>query len=162
VTRGTARPPRVEVWRIAWNGAIELATMGDGSLLADGRWHLAMDRLPVVYAGSTRSLWQLEKRVHCNGSAPRDLALIRLQLPAGAELDDGQELLPDDWRTGMKATQRMGAQWLRARRSLGLWVPSFVEPAERNLMINPRHPQYARIRVHVEKNPFEFDPRLFG
>ena len=52
-------------------------------------------------------------------------------------------------------------RWLASRSSLGLWVPSFVEPAENNLLLNPAHPDYARVRLVVEKNPFIFDPRLF-
>src|SRR5207248_1705608 len=125
-------------------------------------WHKAADRIPVVYAGSTRALCQLEKRVHCNGYAPRDLALIRLELPDGALLEDSTKLLPAHWRTDMTATQAIGADWARSGRSLGLWVPSYVESAERNLVINPRHSQYVDISLHVEKNPFEFDPRLFA
>lgn len=149
-------------WRIAWNGALDLLTIPNGSLLADGRWHRAAHRLPVVYAGSTRALCQLEKRVHCNGFAPRDMALMQLELPADALLEDASPLLPANWRSDMTATQLIGADWARSGRSLGLWVPSFVEPAERNLVINPRHGQYASIALHVEKNPFQFDPRLFA
>lgn len=152
----------VHVWRIAWNGALDLVTLPDGALVGDGRWHRAADRLPIVYAGSTRALCQLEKRVHCNGFAPRDMALMRLELPGGALLEDVEPLLPAHWRGDMTATQAIGADWARSGRSLGLWVPSFVESAERNLVINPRHAQYASIAVHVEKNPFEFDPRLFA
>jgi RES domain-containing protein len=150
------------VWRIAWNGALNLASISDGSLLADGRWHVAADRLPVVHAASSRALCQLEKRVHCNGYAPRDLALMRLELPGRALLEDVSHLLPANWRFDMSATQAIGTQWTRSGRSLGLWVPSYVEPAERNLVINPRHAQFASIRLRVEMNPFEFDPRLFA
>lgn len=160
----SARAPatRLHVWRIAWKGAIDLAAMPEGSLLADGRWHRAADRLPVVYAASTRALCQLEKRVHCNGFAPKDMALVRLELPRGATIEDVTPLLPANWKADMGATQAIGAEWARSGRSLGLWVPSYVEPAERNLVINPRHARYASISVRVEKNPFEFDPRLFS
>lgn len=152
----------VAVWRLAWNGALDLDGLASGSLMADGRWHRSSDRLPVVYAASTRALCQLEKRVHCNGFAPKDLALLRLQLPEDATLENVNPLLPTNWRTDMTATQAIGAHWARSSRTLGLWVPSFVEPQERNLVINPRHPQYASIAVQIEKNPFEFDPRLFS
>jgi RES domain-containing protein len=152
----------VQVWRIAWSGALDLATIPEGSLRADGRWHMAADRLPVVYSGSTRALCQLEKRVHCNGYAPKGMALIRLELPDGALIEDVAPLLPANWRADTSATQTIGADWARSDRSLGLWVPSYVEPAERNLVINPRHAQYSAIALHVEMDPFEFDPRLFG
>ncbi|HVZ45861.1 MAG TPA: RES family NAD+ phosphorylase [Ramlibacter sp.] len=159
----TARPAAgVQVWRIGWKGALSLASLPFGSLLADGRWHVAADRVPVVYAGGTRALCQLERRVHCNGCAPKDMVLLRLALPKGARLEDASPLLPANWRSDMGATQAIGADWARSGRSLGLWVPSYVETAERNLVINPSHPQYSAIVLHVEKNPFEFDPRLFA
>ncbi len=151
------------VWRIAWNGALDLATLPDGSLLADGRWHIAAHRTPIVYAGSTRALCQLEKRVHCNGFAPRNLALLRLELPGDSQLEDVHTLgLPDHWKSDMGLSQGIGAAWAARNNSLGLWVPSFVEPAERNLLLNPRHVQYGTIALHVEQNPFVFDPRLFS
>jgi RES domain-containing protein len=153
----------VTVWRIAWNGALDLRTMPEGSLLADGRWHSAGERRPVVYAGASRALCQLEKRVHCNGIAPRDLAMVRLELPPDCVLEDAGALgLPAHWKSNMAATQAMGTAWLRAGRSLGLWVPSYVEPAERNLVLNPRHPAYGAITLQVEQDPFVFDPRLFA
>jgi RES domain-containing protein len=148
------------VWRIAWNGALDLATIPDGSLLSDGRWHIAAHRLPIVYAGSTRALCQLEKRVHCNGFAPRNLALLRLELPDDSVLEE--VALPANWKHEMTATQQLGVAWATSNRSLGMWIPSYVEPAERNLLINPRHPQYQAIDLHIEENPFVFDPRLFA
>ena len=152
----------MHVWRIAWNSALDLATIADGSLNGDGRWHVAADRLPVVYCGNSRALCQLEKRAHCNGFAPKEMALFRLEPPAGALLEDVTPLLPVNWKADMGATQAIGAEWARSGRSLGLWVPSFVEPAERNLVLNPRHAQFAGVSLHIEKNPFEFDPRLFS
>lgn len=38
------------------------------------------------------------------------------------------------------ATQALSLSWLAFAYSLGLWVPSFIEPSELNLLINPAHP----------------------
>lgn len=154
------------VWRIGFSGALGLSELGFGSTLGDGRWHAGCSGLQqVVYCGSSRALCQLEKRVHCNGAMPRNLALMRLELPASAALLEIHELvasaLPAGWRQDKGATQAIGMQWLASKASLGLWVPSYVEPAEQNLLLNPAHPDYARIRLVCEKNPFVFDPRLF-
>ena len=117
----------------------------------------------LVYAASSRALCQLERRVHSNGIMPKNLALLRLEIPQGAKLKLAFDLaLPADWRQNQAATQTIGMRWLAAKSSLGLWVPSFVEPAENNLLLNPNHPDYVRVRVVVEKNPFTFDPRLFA
>ena len=151
------------VWRIGFSGSLTPADLGYGSTLGDGRWHIGSTGSPqVVYCGATRALCQLEKRVHCNGAAPKNMAFFRLEIPDTATLLDVKSLgLPADWRIDQAATQQIGMQWLADRTSLGLWVPSFVEPAELNLLLNPAHADYARIRLVVEQNPFVFDPRLF-
>lgn len=136
--------------------------LGQGSTLGNGRWH-TQGPVQVVYAGCTRALCQLEKRVHANGANPKDQALMRLDLPEdGALLDVGDLGLPDDWRAREAETQRIGMDWATSGASLGLWVPSFIEPAERNLVLNPAHPDYRRITLVIERHPFRFDPRLFG
>jgi RES domain-containing protein len=116
----------------------------------------------IVYAASSRALCQLEKRVRCNGFAPKNMALMRLELPENAVCLEAENLgLQPDWRAQQARTQQLGMHWLASKTSLGLWVPSFVEPAERNLLINPAHPDYFQIKLVIEKNPFMFDPRLF-
>ena len=155
------------VWRIgfcdnpAQPTAQLLHTLGFGSTLGNGRWH-SKGQLQVVYAGSSRALCQLEKRVHCNGATPKNQALMRLQISADDTLLDAKDWgLQSDWRNDEAGTQSLGMQWLGSGVSLGLWVPSYVEPAERNLLLNPAHPQYRDIDLVLERNPFVFDPRLF-
>ena len=154
------------VWRIGYSGDLTLSGLGVGSTKGEGRWHLnCTGGLQVVYCGSSRALCQLEKRVHLNGVMPRiaDMALLCLHIPDAASLIDVASLgLPDDWKTNVALTQSIGMSWLAGKGSLGLWVPSFVEPAERNLLLNPVHLDYQRIELVIEKNPFIFDPRLFS
>ena len=153
----------VLVWRIGHSGALTLGELGFGSTLGDGRWHAGCSGMQqVVYCASSRALCQLERRVHCNGAMPKNMALVRLEIPPKSDLMVVAELvLPADWRQNQAATQTIGMRWLASRSSLGLGVPSFVEPAENNLLLNPSHPDYARVRLVIEKNPFIFDPRLF-
>jgi RES domain-containing protein len=153
----------VLVWRIGYSGALTLGELGFGSTLGDGRWHAGCTGAQqVVYCAASRALCQLERRVHCNGAMPKNMALIRLEIPPKSVLTVVADLaLPADWRQNESATQTIGMRWLASKSSLGLWVPSFVEPAENNLLLNPAHPDYARVSLVVEKNPFIFDPRLF-
>jgi RES domain-containing protein len=138
-----------------------LASLGFGSTLAHGRWH-TMGPRQVVYCGSTRALCQLEKRVHANGFGLKNQTLLRLELPDHSIAHDVENIgLPEDWKTNEAATRALGDTWLASRVALGLWVPSYVEPSERNMLLNPAHPDYQRIVVTVERHPFEFDPRLF-
>ncbi len=92
------------------------------------------------------------------------MALLRLDLAEGAtllsvEADIG---LRGDWRDDETYTQELGNAWLVGGSSLGLWVPSYVEKRERNLLLNPDHPQYGtHVRVAIEDRHFHFDPRMF-
>lgn len=155
----------LSVWRIGTTKALTLSTLHIGSTLEPGRWHRPPpDGLPVVYTGSRRSLCQLEKRVHCNGVQPINQALLRLDLPDNAQLLDVRSLesLPAHWRDDEPWTQDAGIRWRTSGASLGLWVPSAVEPEESNLLLNPDHTAFASIVVTVERNPFQFDARLFA
>lgn len=152
------------VWRIGSGKGLTLSMLAFGSTLESGRWHRTPpDGLPVVYAGASRALCQLEKRVHCNGVQPRNQALLRLDLPDDAVLLDVRTLerLPAHWREDEPWTQDAGVRWRASGASLGLWVPSGVEPGESNLVLNPDHAAFASIMVTVERNPFQFDDRLF-
>lgn len=138
-----------------------LASLGYGSTLGNGRWH-TQGPLQVVYCGSSRALCQLEKRVHANGANLKDQALMQLLLPDGAPVQDVRALgLPADWRANDAVTQQMGDAWIASGAALGLWVPSYVEPGEDNLLLNPAHPAYAAITLTIERYPFVFDPRMF-
>jgi RES domain-containing protein len=59
----------------------------------------------------------------------------------------------------MPTTQRLGDAWIAAGRSAVLAVPSAVVPTELTYLINPLHPDAARIKV-VGRRAFAFDPRL--
>ena len=69
--------------------------------------------------------------------------------------------LPADWQSNEAATQAFGLAWLESMASLGLWVPSLIEPSEMNLLINPAHADFGRVLLKIERYPFRFDPRLF-
>lgn len=156
----------MSVWRIGYyplplpDAATLPMSLGLGSTFYDGRWHSKTGK-QVIYTASSRALCQLEKRVHTNGVAVKDQVLMRLDLPDDAILDDVKELgLAPGWASDLALTRSVGDDWLLSGSSLGLWVPSVVEPLEQNLLINPAHPQYARIKLAVERNPFEFEPRM--
>ena len=138
-----------------------LSALGYGSSLGNSRWH-THGLYQVVYAASSRALCQLEKRVHCNGANPKNQALMQLNIPQDCPLMAVNALgLPGDWQTNEVATQAIGMTWLTSVASLGLWVPSCIEPSEMNLLINPAHPDYRKISLTIERCPFRFDSRLF-
>ena len=154
----------IVVFRIGHAAARTVALQAHGSTLFDGRWHtLHPGPQPrrVIYAASSRALAQLEKRVHANGVAPVYQALFSLTLPASLKVAHARaEGLPPTWRDDLASSQTVGNAWLDRGDQLALWLPSFVEPDEDNILINPDHPRIREIRLVIEREPFEFDPRL--
>lgn len=151
----------VKVFRIGLRTSRTLDDQAYGSTLFSGRWHtLRTGPVPrrVVYAASTRALAQLEKRVHANGVAPAAQALFALTLDDAKAIEEA--VLPPDWRADIGISQRFGDGWLDEAGSLAIWVPSYVEPDEMNILINPLHPDASRVSIVVERDPFVFDPRL--
>ncbi len=154
----------VVVYRIGHAPSLTVDDHAYGSTLFPGRWHsLRSGPSPrrVIYAASSRALAQLEKRVHANGVAPANQALFALTLPADLPIPSAlQAGLDPAWRNDLAISQHFGDAWLDSNAGLALWVPSFVEPSEFNLLVNPAHPLIRRVSIAMERNPFEFDPRL--
>lgn len=113
----------------------------------------------MVYCASSLALAALEVLVHLPPAMRRKGALpplvaVALDLPDALVIDPGLSA------TLAEAENRaLGDEWLRARSSVGLIVPSRVVPMERNIILNPRHPDIADVSV-ARSEPFEFDDRL--
>jgi RES domain-containing protein len=133
---------------------------GKGGLYASGRWHRR--GMPIVYTAASRALAILETLAHMDTEdVPDDLLILTIdgfnevaveRVEAGA--------LPADWQAPLHpACMEIGHRWLTSGSSPVLSVPSVMVPEERNLLINPRHPDAGRLRI-AEARPFAFDPRL--
>lgn len=147
------------VWRITTRRFADSTFSGEGARLYGGRWNSAGQ--PMVYAAESRSLALLEMLVQ-DEPLRAHYVLIPARLPAGlavASLEAAQ--LPEGWRllAAREQLQALGTQWLRARRTAVLSVPSAVMPAERNWLLNPLHPDFARIAIGAPE-PLDTDLRL--
>ena len=69
--------------------------------------------------------------------------------------------LPSGWDAypSIDATRDIGTNWAKGLTTAVLSVPSAVIPRERNYILNPAHPEFARIRFSSPE-PFYFDDRL--
>lgn len=155
------RPPRL-VWRLTAVRHAQRAYTGEGARLYGGRWNHS--GIPLVYTSATLSLAALELFVHLDGDiAPDRLTARAAELPGDLtipvlEIAD----LPANWRTypAPEALKDLGTAWTRSGASLALAVPSVVIPHEHNLLLNPAHPDFARVRV-LPAEVFSFDPRMW-
>ncbi len=156
---GRTRPT---VWRLLAARYTDDAFDGEGARLFGGRWNHG--GTPMVYTSSSLSLAALELFVHLEPeTAPDDLVAIRATLPSELPIPKlTPAALPKSWRTypAAESLKSLGTRWAQSRDSLALWVPSSIIPTERNLLINPRHPESHRIQVETVE-PFHFDPRMW-
>ena len=154
----------MHLWRLSGS---DYATRFDGGygMERDGRWNTR--GRPVTYCSTGPALCVLEKLVHIDDPAllPDDTMLVRYEVPGDVQMEASQlDTLPDDWKRDQTITRSMGDAWLRAMSACLLSVPSVVvavaETDDRNILINHRHRDVARISVSSVV-PFRYDPRLF-
>lgn len=152
----------MRVWRLCRAGYAATAFDGEGAQLFGGRWN--EKGVPVVYTSATLSLAVLEVLVHHRVPLPpQDFVAISAELPPRLRpsvIKPAQ--LPLAWQADPPphALQRLGSEWAASSRSLVLAVPSALIPQEFNYLINPRHPDFARLTL-TSPQKFPFDPRLW-
>ena len=71
------------------------------------------------------------------------------------------DALPVGWDAPEEtsASTGIGDAWFDQRVSVALRVPSVVLRGQFNVLLNPVHPDWERVRLS-EAEPFAFDPRL--
>lgn len=131
---------------------------GTGAALYGGRWN--PPGVPVIYAAGSLSLAMLERLVqrrNLDGTI-----LVEAAADDDILIEDLMSNPPADWRAlGSSEAQAAGARWAAGGRSALLRVPSALVPREPNYVVNPAHPDAARIRASMPEM-LEWDPRLFG
>jgi RES domain-containing protein len=151
------------LWRVTRRPFANLG--GEGARLYGGRWNPVGS--PCVYLSSTLSLAVLEVLVHTDPDLiPQDLVVLRVDVVNIEHQEPPVATLPPRWRTeiGNADTQSFGGRWLSSRRTPLLLLPSAVlpldaSPPERNVLLNPIHPDVADLRVAAVTS-FCFDARL--
>ncbi len=147
------------VWRITTARFVPSAFSGEGARLYGGRWN--PKGWAMIYTAESQSLALLELMVQDDPLRAR-YVLIPAHLPAdlpATRVEVGQ--LPEGWRTiGVRdVLQEMGRAWLESGVTAVLDVPSAVLPGERNYLLNPRHPDFARISIGASEL-LDVDTRL--
>ncbi len=155
----------MKVYRIAKTGFIN-DLGGEGARLFGGRWNFK--GYPVLYTTTSRSLAVLENLVHVsNVPGAGEYSLLTLNIPVSVkplninETGISKSQLKRFYEVG-STTEIMvaGTQWLIKQSSLLLRVPSAVIFEEDNILINPLHPDFVKIKK-AGVRVFEFDKRLF-
>jgi len=105
----------------------------------------------------------LEILVHSNiGRIPTNHRFVTVEIPEGISVErvDG-EALPSDWDAEHSASAAaFGDRWLDEARSAILIVPSVIARYDANVLVNPVHPEAARLRPSAPEE-VRWDRRLF-
>lgn len=155
----------VAVWRIAADTpdyeAHDLS--GKGAEQTGGRWN--RKGTPLIYASVSRSLACLETVVHLSGGDPLPLNryLVQIGIPAAlwnsrAAFDPAHHVGWDAEPAGKVAVD-WGTAWSQGKTTLLAGVPSVIVPEEHNVLINPDHPDVAKISA-VKVRRWTYDRRL--
>lgn len=154
----------VHLWRVAsdtpgWS-ADEMS--GKGAASQGARWNFPGEL--VTYAATSISLAAWETRAHLGRGAklPWNRYLVRLDVPddvwAAREVlarpPVGWDAIPEG-----QVSRAEGSAWLRSGRTALLAVPSVIVEEEDNVLVNPRHPDSARI-VATKLRRFVYDHRV--
>jgi len=151
----------LKVWRLVKARHVSTAYSGEEGLFAGGRW-LPKGHL-VVYTSENASLAVVENLVHAD---PDDL--VGDYFFVAANVPDAllappitEDLMPAEWRkaAAYEACREIGLRWTTAGEYAALPVPSAVVPQETNLLLNPRHSDFAKIEL-FDAIRYRFDDRL--
>ena len=126
-----------------------------------GRWDSRGVR--VVYASTSLALAAVETFVNLEPNLiPGDLVSIEGEIPDTVEIGRlDQKNLPANWNeTRDESFRHFGDEWIRSAASAALLVPSAAIRGEWNILLNPAHADFSKIKFR-RPEPFAFDLRMF-
>lgn len=135
---------------------------GKGASIKGGRWN--SEGVELIYTALNRSLAMAEVAVHFTlATLPADYVMITVFIPDDLSVKKlHPSELPPDWNVfpHVGATQLIGDRFVRENKYGLLQVPSVVTQGDYNILINPHHPDFKKIKK-IETVAFPFDERIF-
>jgi len=157
----------VTLWRIASDapGYSSDSLGGEGAKITGGRWN--RKGTPLVYLSPSISLACLETLVHLSGGAtlPLNRYLIRVAVPEDLwgqrVVFDGDANVGWDAEPAGLVSLQWGTNWAQSNTGLLADVPSVVVTEERNVLLNPAHPD-CRLVSAKKIRKWLYDVRLIN
>ncbi len=153
----------MKVYRIEREKYLDTTLQGVGAALTEGyRWNSLNTYL--VYTAESRALATLEVSVHLDflEDLPTDRFYVEIEIPDDIEiLELSIDQLPENWdsKPPILETQFIGDDFVSQKNAAVLKVPSAIVPPEFNYLINPNHPDSAKIKV-ISTQRLQFDNRF--
>ena len=134
---------------------------GTGAAMYGGRWNSIGTY--ILYTSETSALSILENIVHYDvNEIPDNLNLARIIIPENsAVLKLESKHLPKNWNSPVlfKELQLFGDKLIKDKKYLAIRIPSVIAPYENNLLINPHHGQFSKLKID-SVIPLSIDIRL--
>lgn len=135
---------------------------GIGAAMKGARWNSI--GVEMIYTASNRSLAMAEVAVHLSlATLPEDYMMMTIHIPDDISMKRlNVSDLPVDWNKfpHPSSTQLIGDRFISKNQNCVLQIPSSVTEGDYNLLINPHHEEFKRIKV-LDIKKFIFDQRLF-
>ena len=132
---------------------------GDGARKKVGRWN--SPGFPVVYTSTAISLSLLELLIYNSSyEVIRVNMLMQITVPENLMKSLSVNALKQTWQKDIDYSRFIGNEFLKNKKSLLLKVPSAIIPEESNVLINPAHPDFKRVKI-IKASLFQYDTRLF-
>jgi len=132
---------------------------GDGARKKGGRWN--SPGFPVVYTSTAISLSLLELLIYNSSyEVIRVNMLMQITVPENLMKSLSVNALKQTWQKDIDYSRFIGNEFLKNKKSLLLKVPSAIIPEESNVLINPAHPDFKRVKI-IKASLFQYDTRLF-
>lgn len=135
---------------------------GKGAAIMGARWNSI--GVELIYTAANRSLAMAEVAVHFTlATLPDDYFMVSIIVPNEIKMKEFLETdLPTNWRDFPHpiSTQKFGDEFVSENKYCLLKIPSVVTKGDFNILINPMHKDFSRIKISsIEK--FPFDKRIF-
>ncbi|MEO5907310.1 MAG: RES family NAD+ phosphorylase [Saprospiraceae bacterium] len=132
---------------------------GMGAALYGGRWN--SKGIYIVYTSMTPSLAMLESVVHLSGIPKNDYCMATINIPDDSILELRNSELPAGWNQYLApdALKVIGDRFISHNKYLALRIPSAIVAMESNILINPNHPDFKKVRL-ISSEKILIDKRL--
>lgn len=135
---------------------------GKGAAIFGERWN--SKGTEIIYTAENRSLAMAEVVVHFSlANLPSSYNILTIHIPDTIKMKKIEiNELPNDWNLfpHNKSTQIIGDVFVKENKYALLRVPSVVTKGDYNVLINPLHSDFKKIKIKTSE-PFLFDRRLF-
>lgn len=137
---------------------------GKGAALCGARWN--SKGTEIIYTSNSRALAMAEVAVHLSlDNLPQDFVMLEIDIPDKLSFAPAilPASLPSDWNQFPHplSTQLIGDQFVQEQQFCVVLVPSAIVRGDSNILINPNHPDFNKIRITGQEN-FPFDRRIIS